>query len=62
MLRAGGGPFAQESPVWRGDEPVEVAFRGVDEVEIRAGTCVLVSQVEPVTLDVDPVHRGTDSC
>ncbi len=66
VLRAGDGPFAQESLVWQGFEdgagPGEVAFRGVDEVEIRTGTCVLVSQVEPVTLDVDPVHRGTDRC
>lgn len=64
VLRAGDGPFAQESLVWRGDGagPGEVAFRGVDEVEIRTGTCVLVSRVEPVTLDVDPVHRGTDGC
>lgn len=64
VLRAGDGPFAQESLVWQGSEtgPDEVAFRGADEVEIRTGSCVLVSRVEAVTLDVDPVHRGTDGC
>ena len=65
VLRAGDGPFAQESPVWLGAEDgsePEVAFRGADEVEIRTGTCVLVSRVEAGTLEVDPVHRGTDGC
>ncbi len=66
VLRAGDGPFAQQSLVWQGARdgarPGEVAFRGVDEVEIRSGSCVLVSRVEPVTLAVDPVHRGTDGC
>jgi hypothetical protein len=67
VLRAGApGPFEQESLVWLGDPegagPDEVAFRGPDEVEIRTGSCVLVSQVEPVTLGVDPVHRGSAGC
>jgi hypothetical protein len=66
LLRSGGGPFEQESPVWiaqeGGPEPDAVAFRGTDEVEVRTGTCVLVSQVEPVTLAVDPVHRGSAGC
>lgn len=66
VLRAGTGPFEQESLVWQGDPegagPDEVAFREPDEVEIRTGGCVLVSQVEPVTLSVDPVHRGAAGC
>jgi hypothetical protein len=67
VLRAGAaGPFEQESVVWFGDPeragPDEVAFRGPDEVEIRTGSCVLVSRIEPVTLDVDPVHRGSAGC
>lgn len=67
ILRAGApGPFEQESLVWQGDPegagPDEVAFRGPDEVEIRTGGCVLVSQIEPVTLSVEPVHRGSAGC
>lgn len=67
VLRAGAeGPFEQEALVWQGDPerggPDEVAFRGTDEVEIRTGGCVLVSRIEPVTLAVDPVHRGTAGC
>jgi hypothetical protein len=66
VLRAGEGPFEQQSDVWFGYEdgpaPDAVAFRGVDEVEVRTGTCVLVSRVEPVTLAVDPVHRAAAGC
>lgn len=67
VLRAGApGPFEQESPVWQGDPegaaPDEVAFRGSDEVQVRTGGCVFVSRVEPVTLTVDPVHRGSAGC
>lgn len=66
VLRAGGGPFEQESPVWfgapEGAAPDAVAFRGTDEVEVRVGSCVLVSRVEPVTLAVDPVHRASPAC
>lgn len=66
VLRAGDGPFEQESPVWfgaaEGAAPDAVAFRGTDEVEVRVGSCVLVSRVEPVTLAVDPVHRASPAC
>jgi hypothetical protein len=66
VLRAGEGPFEQESDVWlgrpEGPAPDAVAFRGTDEVEVRSGTCVLVSRVEPVTLAVDPVHRAAPGC
>lgn len=66
VLRAGAGPFEQESPVWdgaaEGSAPDAVAFRGADEVEVRVGSCVLVSRVEPVTLAVDPAHREADGC
>ena len=66
LLRSGDGPFEQESDVWfgraAGPAPDAVAFRGADEVEVRVGTCVLVSQVEPVTLVVDPVHRAAAGC
>ncbi|WP_300008309.1 hypothetical protein [Pseudonocardia sp.] len=66
VLRAGNGPFEQEAPVWQGlpegGGPDTVAFRGSDELEIRSGTCVLVSRVEPVTLRVDPVHRASAAC
>ena len=66
VLRSGAGPFEQESPVWLGEPegaaPDEVSFRGADEVAVRTGGCVLVSRVEPVTLLVDPVHRGTAGC
>lgn len=61
VLRSGAGPFEQESLVWQGmaegPAPAEVAFRGVDEVQVRVGSCTYVSHVEPVTLAVDPVHR-----
>lgn len=61
VLRSGDGPFEQESLVWQGFEegpsPGEVAFRGGDEVQVRAGSCVYVSRIEAVTLAVDPVHR-----
>lgn len=66
QLRAGDGPFEQESDVWFGEgsgpAPDAVAFRGPDELEVRVGTCVLVSRVEPVTLAVDPVHRAAAGC
>lgn len=62
VLRAGDGPFEQESPVWEGvpegGAPDAVAFRGTDEVEVRVGSCAFVSRVEAGTLLVDPVHRG----
>lgn len=66
VLRAGTGPFEQQSDVWvgyaEGPAPDAVAFRGVDEVEVRTGTCVFVSRVERVTLVVDPVHRAVGGC
>lgn len=66
VLRAGDGPFEQESLVWEGlpegGGPNEVAFRGADELEIRTGPCVLVSIVEPLTLTVDPVYRAAEAC
>ncbi len=66
VLRAGDGLFEQESPVWfgapEGPGPDAVAFRGTDEVEVRVGSCLLVSRVEPVTLAVDPVHRASGAC
>jgi hypothetical protein len=62
VLRAGGGPFEQESIVYQGVEgsPQPIATRFVDgrtvEVQTLAG-CRYRSEVEPVTLAVDPVHR-----
>lgn len=56
VLRAGDGPFEQESLVWQGEPegggPDEVAFRGEDELEVRVGNCVLTSRVEPLTLEI----------
>jgi hypothetical protein len=62
VLRAGGGPFEQETVVYQGLEeapaPVEVRFVDPDTVEVRtSGGCVYRSEVEGVTLAVDPVHR-----
>ncbi len=62
VLRSGGGPFEQESIVYQGLEgsPQPVAARFVDsdtvEVQTLAG-CRYRSEVEAVTLAVDPVHR-----
>lgn len=61
VVRAGGGPFEQESLVYAGaaeaPAPSEVRFVDADSVEIRTGGgCVYRSEVEPVTLAVDPVH------
>lgn len=69
VLRAGGGPFAQESTVYQGlpaaAPPVEVRFVDTDTVEVvtRAG-CRYRSEVAPRTLAVDPVHRPlrVDGC
>lgn len=61
VLRAGGGPFEQESLVYQGlEEAPRPTARFVDDrtVEVRVGTaCVYRSAVEDVTLDVSPVHR-----
>jgi hypothetical protein len=61
-LRAGSGPLAQEALVWQGladgAPPSEVRFAGEGVVEVVAsGVCGYRSTFDPVTLDVDPVHR-----
>jgi hypothetical protein len=69
VLRAGGGPFEQEAVVYQGVEaapaPDDVRFVDADTVEVRVrGGCVYRSEVEAVTLAVDPVHRPlrADGC
>jgi hypothetical protein len=62
VLRAGGGPFEQESVVYQGLEqmpqPVDVRFVDDRTVEVQMGSgCMYRSQVEAGTLAVDPVHR-----
>lgn len=61
VLRSGGGPFEQESVVYQGLEegPPPAGVRFVDRatVEVRTGGCLYRSEVEAVTLAVDPVHR-----
>ena len=62
VVRSGGGPFEQESLVYQGleggPEPTGVRFIDSDTVEVtgQAG-CAYRSEVEAVTLAVDPVHR-----
>jgi hypothetical protein len=69
VLRSGGGPFEQESLVYQGVEgspqPAATRFLGPDTVEVQTlGGCSYRSDVEAVTLAVDPVHRPLqpDSC
>ncbi|GAA1320982.1 hypothetical protein ACQPZA_03670 [Pseudonocardia xinjiangensis] len=69
VIRAGSGPFEQESIVYQGVEeapaPADVRFVDSDTVEVRtAGGCMYRSEVEGVTLAVDPVHRPlrADGC
>ena len=69
VVRDGGGPFEQETVVYQGVEaappPEGVEFVDGDTVEVRIrGGCVYRSDVETVTLAVDPVHRPlrADSC
>jgi hypothetical protein len=69
VLRAGGGPFEQESVVYQGVEaapvPADIRFVDGDTVEVStSGGCVYRSEVEAVTLMVDPVHRPlrADGC
>ncbi len=69
VLRSGDGPFEQETVVYQGVEaapaPAEVRFVDADTVEVRtSGGCVYRSEVEAVTLGVDPVHRPlrADGC
>lgn len=62
VLRVGGGPFEQETVVYQGLEdappPAGVRFVDGDTVEVRTGGgCLYRSEVETVTLGVDPVHR-----
>lgn len=62
VLRSGEGPFEQESVVYQGVEeappPAGVRFVDADTVEVGTGEgCVYRSEVEAVTLAVDPVHR-----
>jgi hypothetical protein len=62
VLRSGGGPFEQETVVYQGLEqaaaPTAVRFVDPDTVEVRtSGGCLYRSEVEAVTLAVDPVHR-----
>jgi len=61
VVRAGSGPFEQESLVYasaaEAPAPSEVRFVDADSVEIRTGGgCVYRSEVEMVTLAVDPLH------
>ncbi|HYH32875.1 MAG TPA: hypothetical protein VD903_21085 [Pseudonocardia sp.] len=69
VLRSGGGPFEQETVVYQGVEagpvPAQVRFVDPTTVEVRTGGgCVYRSEVEAVTLAVDPVHRPlrADGC
>jgi hypothetical protein len=61
-LRAGSGPFAQESLVWQGlaegPAPTSVRFRDEETVEVVASeVCGYRSTFNSTTLEVDPVHR-----
>ncbi len=68
VVRSGGGVFEQEAVVYQGVEsgvpPSGVRFVDADSVEVRTGPCVYRSQIEAVTLDVDPVYRAIrpDTC
>jgi hypothetical protein len=69
VLQAGSGLFEQETVVYQGVEgmpaPEDVRWVDADTVEVRTGGgCVYRSEVEPVTLAVDPVHRPlrVDGC
>jgi hypothetical protein len=69
VLREGGGPFEQETVVYQGVEaapaPAQVRFVDPDTVEVRMPSgCVYRSEVEAMTLAVDPVHRPlrADGC
>ena len=61
VVRSGSGVFEQETIVYQGVEdgplPSEVRFVDADTVEVRTGGCVYRSEIEAVTLAVDPVHR-----
>ena len=69
VVRAGSGPFEQESLVYQGvpDALAPVAIRFVDSgtVEVQAaGGCTYRSEIEGGTLAVSPVHRPLriDAC
>jgi hypothetical protein len=68
VVRSGSGVFEQETVVYQGVEsgvpPSGVRFVDADSVEVRTGPCVYRSEVEAVTLDVDPVYRALrpDTC
>jgi hypothetical protein len=68
VVRSGSGAFEQETVVYQGmadgPAPTEVRFVDADTVEVRTGGCVYRSEVEAVTLAVDPMHRPmrADAC
>jgi hypothetical protein len=68
VVRSGSGAFEQETVVYQGVEdgpvPAEVRFVDADTVEVRTGPCVYRSEIEAVTLAVDPVYRPLrpDTC
>jgi hypothetical protein len=68
VIRSGGGILEQETGVYQGVEagpvPSGVRFVDADTVEVHTGPCVYRSEVEAVTLDVDPVYRvlRPDTC
>src|SRR5690606_9365218 len=68
VVRSGTGLFEQEAVVYQGVEagpaPSDVRFVDADTVEVRTGPCVYRSEVEAVTLEVDPVYRTLrpDTC
>jgi hypothetical protein len=68
VVRSGSGMFEQETVVYQGVEsgvpPSGIRFVDGDTVEVRTGPCVYRSEVEAVTLAVDPVYRPlrTDTC
>jgi hypothetical protein len=68
VVRSGEGMFEQETVVYQGVEagpaPSDVRFVDADTVELRTGPCVYRSEIEAVTLAVDPVYRTLrpDTC
>jgi hypothetical protein len=68
VVRSGEGVLEQETVVYQGVEagpaPSDVRFVDADTVEVRTGPCVYRSEIEAVTLAVDPVYRTLrpDTC
>jgi hypothetical protein len=68
VVRSGSGAFEQETVIYQGVEsgvpPSGIRFVDGDTVEVRTGPCVYRSEVEAVTLAVDPVYRPLrpDTC